>query len=104
MSPSRRENRFLTRGLKAPLSPHEEITLNRVGLGTPLEGELPAGDVARLRSLALVEEKAGRVHLTPSGRHRLDALRERPAARRAGASAGDGMSSELSTAFYKARQ
>jgi hypothetical protein len=89
----------LTRSLNAPLSPHEEITLHRVALGVASEGDLPERDIARLRSLSLVEGRAGRVRLTTTGRWRVDALRRSPRP-----ITSDDMSSRLATAFHKARQ
>lgn len=89
----------MIRSLNAPLSPHEEITLRRVALGAAAEGDLPVRDVARLRSLALVEGRAGRVRLTASGRSRYESLRRAPRS-----VAGDDMSSRLTTAFHDARR
>lgn len=89
----------MIRSLSAPLSPHEEITLRRVGLGAAAEGDLPERDVARLRSLALVEGLAGRVRLTASGRSRYESLRRTPRS-----VAGDDISSRLTTAFHVARR
>lgn len=89
----------MIRSLNAPLSPHEEITLRRVALGAAAEVDLPVRDVARLRSLALVEGLAGRVRLTASGRSRYEALRRTPRS-----IAGDDMSSRLTTAFHAARR
>ena len=44
------------RGILAPLSPHEEITLRRVALGFGLPDHLPSQHVRRLEQLALIEE------------------------------------------------
>jgi hypothetical protein len=44
------------RGLLAPLSPNEEVTLRRVALGIARPADLPGKDVKRLKALALVEE------------------------------------------------
>jgi len=82
----------MSRSLNAPLSPHEEITLGRVARGATI-GDLPAGDVARLRSLALVEGRAGRVRLTASGQRRYESMCRAP---------GE-TSSKITTAFHKAR-
>jgi hypothetical protein len=89
----------MIRSLNAPLSPHEEVTLRRVALGVASESDLPERDVARLRSLALVEGRAGRVRLTTTGRSRYESLRRasRPIT-------GDDMPCMLATAFHKARQ
>lgn len=89
----------MIRSLNAPLSPHEETTLRRVALGAVIEGDLPVRDIARLRSLALVEGRAGRVLLTPTGRSRYESLRRTPRP-----ITSDDMSSRLATAFHKARQ
>ena len=61
------------RGLLAPLSPHEEVTLRRVAIGIAKLADLPARDVARLKVLLLVEENGG-LRLTPAGRERYLAL------------------------------
>jgi hypothetical protein len=89
----------LTRSLNAPLSPHEEITLHQVALGAVFEANLPERDIARLRSLSLVEGWAGRVRLTATGRRRVESLRRSPRP-----ITSDDMSSRLATAFHKARQ
>jgi hypothetical protein len=70
----------MDRGLKAPLSPHEESTLRRVALGISKAELLPARDVAHLIRLCLIDEKDGRLSLTALGRQRYQAL-PRPAAR-----------------------
>ena len=70
----------MERGLIAPLSPHEEVTLRRVALGISKAKLLPARDVAHLISLRLVDEKDGRLSLTALGRQRYQGL-PRPAAR-----------------------
>ena len=64
----------MDRGLKAPLSPHEESTLRRVALGISKAELLPARDVAHLISLRLVDEKDGRLSLTGLGRQRYEGL------------------------------
>ena len=68
----------MDRGLKAPLSPHEEVTLRRIALGVSKAKRLPARDVAHLICLCVVDEKDGRLSLTPLGRRRYDGL-PRPA-------------------------
>jgi hypothetical protein len=65
------------RGILAPLSPHEEITLRRVALGFGARDRLPAPHVERLTSLALVEEVDGALRLTELGLQRYASL-ERP--------------------------
>jgi hypothetical protein len=64
----------MERGLKAPLSPHEEVTLRRIGLGISQAKHLLARDVAYLISLCLVAENDGRLSLTDIGRERYRAL------------------------------
>ena len=64
----------MERGLKAPLSPHEEVTLRRVGLGISKAKHLLARDVAYLIRLCLVAENDGRLSLTDIGRERYRAL------------------------------
>ena len=72
----------MDRGLKAPLSPHEEVTLRRVALGISKAELLAARDVSHLIRLCLIDEKDGRLSLTALGRQRYQAL-PRPAARSA---------------------
>ena len=62
------------RGLLAPLSPNEEITLRRVALAVAQPADLPAKDVERLKALMLVEEHAAALRLTPVGKQRYLAL------------------------------
>ena len=64
----------MERGLKAPLSPHEEVTLRRIGLGISKAKHLLARDVAYLIRLWLVAENEGRLSLTNIGRERYRAL------------------------------
>jgi hypothetical protein len=72
----------MERGLKALLSPHEEVTLRRVALGISKAKLLPARDVDHLIRLCLIDEVDGRLSLTALGRQRYQAL-PRPAARSA---------------------
>ena len=65
------------RGILAPLSPHEEITLRRVALGFGVRDNLPSQHVRRLEQLALIEEADGAFRLTELGLQRYDKL-ERP--------------------------
>ena len=65
------------RGILAPLSPHEEITLRRVALGFGLRDHLPSQHVVRLEQLALIEEADGTLRLTELGLQRYAKL-ERP--------------------------
>jgi hypothetical protein len=64
----------MERDLKAPLSPHEEVTLRRIGLGISEAKHLLARDVAYLIRLCLVAENDGRLSLTDIGRERYWAL------------------------------
>jgi hypothetical protein len=57
----------MERGLLAPLSPSEENALRRVANGISKPKHLRATSVARLKRLALVEERDGRILLTPLG-------------------------------------
>ena len=57
----------MERGLVAPLSPHEEITLRRIALGISKAELLPARDVAHLIRLRLVDEDDGRLSVTVLG-------------------------------------
>ena len=49
----------MERGLKALLSPHEEVTLRRVALGISKAKLLPARDVDHLIRLCLIDERMG---------------------------------------------
>jgi hypothetical protein len=57
-------------GLRAQLSPNEELTLRRVALGITLAKDLPSADVLRLRNLALIENSGERFALTALGKER----------------------------------
>lgn len=65
------------RGMLAPLSPNEEITLRRVALGFGVPDRLPPQHVDRLVNLALVEQVDGALRLTELGLQRYASL-ERP--------------------------
>jgi hypothetical protein len=65
------------RGILAPLSPHEEITLRRVALGFGRRDHLPLQHIQRLEQLALIEEAEGVLRLTELGLQRYASL-ERP--------------------------
>lgn len=60
------------RSMLAPLSPHEEAALRKIGFGTsdPLEPE----HVRRLLQLELVEWSGNGWRLTPVGRQRYEGL------------------------------
>jgi hypothetical protein len=64
----------MERGLKAPLSPHEEVTFRRIALGISKAKLLPARDVAYLIRLRLVDENEGRLKLSDLGRERYQGL------------------------------
>jgi hypothetical protein len=66
------------RGLLAPLSSNEEVTLRRVAMGPISPHKLPADHLKRLEQLNLIEAARGGFQLTPLGRQRYDAL-PRPA-------------------------
>ncbi len=66
------------RGILAPLSPNEEITLRRIALGFGTRDGRAEQDVRRLKHLALVEEWDGGLRLTEVGLQRYASL-ERPA-------------------------
>ena len=60
----------MDRGLRAPLSPHDEVTLRRIALGISKAEHLLARDVAYLVRLRLIDENEGLVKLTDLGRER----------------------------------
>jgi hypothetical protein len=64
----------MERGLRAPLSPHEEISFRRVALGISKAELLPARDVDRLKALSLIKEHESHLRLTPTGRKRYQGL------------------------------
>ena len=66
------------RGILAPLSPNEEITLRRVALGFGAPERLAPRHVQRLQQLALIEASDGGLRLTELGLQRYADL-ERPA-------------------------
>ena len=62
------------RGLSAPLSPNEEVTLRRVARGPPALDNLPEKHLTRLEFLKLIEANHGGYKLTPLGRQRYEGL------------------------------
>lgn len=64
----------IKRGLLAPLSPNELSALRRVANGVSKPKHLRDTSVARLKLLALVEEREGRITLTPLGQQRCSEL------------------------------
>jgi hypothetical protein len=75
------------RGLLAPLSSHEEVTLRQVAMGSTQE--LPAQHLKRLEQLELIVSDGGCYQLTPLGRQRHNGLP------RASALANDGSPGEI---------
>jgi hypothetical protein len=61
----------MDRGLVAPLSPNEEVTLRRVAYGVVKAKRLQLAHLTRLKSLALIEDCDGMLSLTAMGRQRL---------------------------------
>lgn len=64
----------MTRGLEAPLSNNEEVTLRRVAYGQSDIAHLRAEDLKRLRALKLIDGSPRVPALTPAGKQRFDAL------------------------------
>ena len=60
----------MERGLLAPLSPNELAALRRVASGISTPQHLRPASVARLKLLALVEERDGCIRLTDLGASR----------------------------------
>ena len=60
----------MDRGLFVALSPNEEAALSRVAHGISKPKHLRPSSVERLKMLALVEEREGRIRLTPLGEKR----------------------------------
>jgi hypothetical protein len=61
----------MDRGLVAPLSPNEEVTLRRVAYGVVKAKRLQLAHLTRLKSLLLIEDHDGALSLTAMGRQRL---------------------------------
>ncbi len=61
----------MDRGLVAPLSPNEEVTLRRVAYGVVVAKALQPRHLTRLRSLALIEDRDGALSITKLGQQRL---------------------------------
>ena len=64
----------MERGLFAPLSPNEEITLRRITYGLVGPSDLKKSDVERLKVLALVEAQGNSFALTILGERRVAQL------------------------------
>jgi hypothetical protein len=65
------------RGILAPLSPNEEITLRRIALGFGIRDGWAPRHVRRLKQLALIEDYDGGLRLTELGLQRYASL-QRP--------------------------
>jgi hypothetical protein len=74
------------RGLLAPLSAHEEVTLRRIAMGSGQK--LPAQHLKRLEQLKLIVSNSGGYQLTPLGRQRYNGL-PKAAALSSGGSPGE---------------
>lgn len=61
----------MDRGLVAPLSPNEEVTLRRVAYGVVVAKTLQPRHLTRLRSLALIDDRDGALSITKLGQQRL---------------------------------
>lgn len=66
----------MERGLMAPLSLNEQTALRRVANGISKPKHLRAASVQRLKLLALVEEREGRIRLTALGERRCQQLKQ----------------------------
>lgn len=60
----------MNRGLKAPLSPNEEITLRRVAHGVSPLRDMSRRDLQHLRELSLIVDVRGQPELTDIGQKR----------------------------------
>ena len=65
----------MERGLLAPLSPNEQTALQQVANGISKAKQLRTSSLRRLKQLALVEEREGRIKLTALGMRRCRADR-----------------------------
>ncbi len=61
----------MVRGLAAPLSPNEEVTLRRVAYGVVVAKTLQPSHLVRLQSLSLIEDQGGVLSITKLGQQRL---------------------------------
>lgn len=61
----------MDRGLVAPLSPNEEVTLRRIAYGVVKAKRLQPAHLTRLKNLSLIEDRSGVLNVTPMGRQRL---------------------------------
>jgi hypothetical protein len=61
----------MDRGLSAPLSPNEEVTLRRVAYGVVVAKTLHPAHLVRLKSLALIDDRDGTLRITTMGEQRL---------------------------------
>lgn len=61
----------MDRSLVVPLSPNEEVTLRRVAYGIARTDHLQPSHVARLKRLALIEDRGGALFVTQVGQRRL---------------------------------
>jgi hypothetical protein len=60
----------MERGIRAPLSPNEELALRHVATGLAYPTSATKGDVERLKKLGLVVQVDGELRLTATGRDR----------------------------------
>jgi hypothetical protein len=60
----------MERGLRAPLSPNEELALRHVATGLAHPTSASTGNVERLKKLGLVVQVDGELRLTATGRDR----------------------------------
>jgi hypothetical protein len=68
----------MDRGLRAPLSPNEEITLRRVAHGVSHLREMSRRDLQHLKQLSLIVDVRGQPELTDIGRKRYRLLSRTP--------------------------
>jgi hypothetical protein len=68
----------MDRGIEAPLSPHEEVTLRRIALDVSKAKPLRDSDAAHFVRLRLVDDDDGRLSMTALGRQLYQGL-PRPA-------------------------
>jgi hypothetical protein len=69
----------MARGLLAPISPNEELTLRRIAGGQSTQALMAERDVVHLTSLGLAEKIDGKLSLTALGRERYARLPNAPA-------------------------
>jgi hypothetical protein len=92
----------MKRGIRAPLSPNEEVALRRVATGLAQPASSPSRDLEHLKKLGLIVEVDGILSLTSVGRDRCAKLPSAVPPYKA--SSADKVDEALATFFDQARR